>query len=148
MALKEVIMADMKSAMREKDSTRLNAIRLLRAALQRRELDDRTALDDDGVVAVVQKMIKQSRDSIAQFKRGGRDDLILNETTLVQVLERYLPEQINEAVLIDLVIKAIADTGADNMRDIGKVMAKLKPAIQGRADLGQVSAIVKQKLNS
>ncbi|MEE2804584.1 MAG: GatB/YqeY domain-containing protein [Pseudomonadota bacterium] len=148
MALKEVIMADMKSAMREKDSTRLNAIRLLRAALQRRELDDRTTLDDDGVVAVVQKMIKQSRDSIAQFKRGGRDDLILNETTLVQVLERYLPEQINEAVLIDLVIKAIADTGADNMRDIGKVMAKLKPAIQGRADLGQVSAIVKQKLNS
>ncbi len=141
-------MADMKSAMREKDSTRLNAIRLLRAALQRRELDDRTTLDDDGVVAVVQKMIKQSRDSIAQFKRGGRDDLILNETTLVQVLERYLPEQINEAVLIDLVIKAIADTGADNMRDIGKVMAKLKPAIQGRADLGQVSAIVKQKLNS
>ena len=140
-------MADMKSAMREKDSTRLNAIRLLRAALQRRELDDRTTLDDDGVVAVVQKMIKQSRDSIAQFKRGGRDDLILNETTLVQVLERYLPEQINEAVLIDLVIKAIADTGADNMRDIGKVMAKLKPAIQGRADLGQVSAIVKQKLN-
>ena len=72
----------------------------------------------------------------------------MNETTLVQVLERYLPEQINEAVLIDLVIKAIADTGADNMRDIGKVMAKLKPAIQGRADLGQVSAIVKQKLNS
>ena len=141
-------MADMKSAMREKDSTRLNAIRLLRAALQRRELDDRTTLDDDGVVAVVQKMIKQSRDSIAQFKRGGRDDLILNEMTLVQVLERYLPEQINEAVLIDLVIKAIADTGADNMRDIGKVMAKLKPAIQGRADLGQVSAIVKQKLNS
>ena len=148
MALKEIIMADMKSAMREKDSTRLNAIRLLRAALQRRELDDRTTLNDDGVVAVVQKMIKQSRDSIAQFKRGGRDDLILNETTLVQVLERYLPEQINEAVLIDLVIKAIADTGADNMRDIGKVMAKLKPAIQGRADLGQVSAIVKQKLNS
>ena len=148
MALKEVIMADMKSAMREKDTTRLNAIRLLRAALQRRELDDRTTLDDDGVVAIVQKMIKQSRDSIAQFKRGGRDDLILNETTLVQVLERYLPEQINEAVLIDLVIKAIADTGADNMRDIGKVMAKLKPAIQGRADLGQVSAIVKQKLNS
>jgi uncharacterized protein YqeY len=141
-------MADMKSAMREKDSTRLNAIRLLRAALQRRELDDRTTLNDDGVVAIVQKMIKQSRDSIAQFKRGGRDDLILNETTLVQVLERYLPEQINEAVLIDLVIKAIADTGADNMRDIGKVMAKLKPAIQGRADLGQVSAIVKQKLNS
>ena len=148
MALKEVIMADMKSAMREKDSTRLNAIRLLRAALQRRELDDRTTLDDDGVVAVVQKMIKQSRDSIAQFKRGGRDDLILNETTLVQVLERYLPEQINEAVLIDLIVKAIAVTGADNMRDIGKVMAKLKPAIQGRADLGQVSAIVKQKLNS
>ena len=148
MALKEVIMADMKSAMREKDSTRLNAIRLLRAALQRRELDDRTTLDDDGVVAVVEKMIKQSRDSIAQFKRGGRDDLILNETTLVQVLERYLPEQINEAVLIDLVIKAIADTGADNMPDIGKVMAQLTPAIQGRADLGQVSAIVKQKLNS
>ena len=90
MALKEVIMADMKSAMREKDTTRLNAIRLLRAALQRRELDDRTTLDDDGVVAVVQKMIKQSRDSIAQFKRGGRDDLILNEMTLVQVLELSL----------------------------------------------------------
>ena len=139
-------MADMQSAMRQKDSTRLNAIRLLRAALQRREVDERETLDDEGVLGIIQKMIKQSRDAITQFENGQRHDLVEKELSLISVLQQYLPQQLNEAAIIEAVTAAISDLGAGGLRDMGKVMGQLKTQLQGRADMGQVSTLVKEKL--
>ena len=139
-------MADMQSAMREKDSTRLNAIRLLRAALQRREVDERETLDDEGVLGIIQKMIKQSRDAITQFESGQRNDLVEKELSLILVLQQYLPQQLDEAAIIESVDAAISEHGASGLRDMGKVMVQLKAQLQGRADMGQVSALVKEKL--
>ena len=139
-------MADMQSAMREKDSTRLNAIRLLRAALQRREVDERETLDDEGVLGIIQKMIKQSRDAITQFESGQRNDLVEKELSLILVLQQYLPQQLDEAAIIESVDAAISELGARGLRDMGKVMGQLKAQLQGRADMGQVSALVKEKL--
>ena len=146
MALKELIVADMQSAMREKDSTRLNAIRLLRAALQRREVDERETLDDEGVLGIIQKMIKQSRDAITQFESGKRNDLVEKELSLILVLQQYLPQQLDEAAIIKSVDAVISELGASGLRDMGKVMVQLKAQLQGRADMGQVSALVKEKL--
>ena len=146
MALKELIVADMQSAMREKDSTRLNAIRLLRAALQRREVDERQTLDDEGVLGIIQKMIKQSRDAITQFESGQRNDLVEKELSLILVLQQYLPQQLDEAAIIESVDAAISELGARGLRDMGKVMGQLKAQLQGRADMGQVSTLVKEKL--
>jgi hypothetical protein len=139
-------MADMQSAMREKDSTRLNAIRLLRAALQRREVDDRETLDDEGVLGIIQKMIKQSRDAITQFESGQRNDLVEKELSLILVLQQYLPQQLDEAAIIASVDAAVSELGAGGLRDMGKVMGQLKAQLQGRADMGQVSTLVKEKL--
>ena len=139
-------MADMQSAMREKDSTRLNAIRLLRAALQRREVDEREPLDDEGVLGIIQKMIKQSRDAITQFENGQRDDLVEKELSLILVLQQYLPQQLDEAAITESVDAAISELGASGLRDMGKVMGQLKTQLQGRADMGQVSTLVKEKL--
>ena len=146
MALKELIVADMQSAMREKDSTRLNAIRLLRAALQRREVDERETLDDEGVLGIIQKMIKQSRDAITQFESGQRNDLVEKELSLILVLQQYLPQQLDEAAIAESVDAAISELGASGLRDMGKVMGQLKAQLQGRADMGQVSTLVKEKL--
>ena len=146
MALKELIVADMQSAMREKDSTRLNAIRLLRAALQRREVDERETLDDEGVLGIIQKMIKQSRDAITQFENGQRDDLVEKELSLILVLQQYLPQQLDEAAITESVDAAISELGASGLRDMGKVMGQLKTQLQGRTDMGQVSTLVKEKL--
>ena len=139
-------MADMQSAMREKDSTRLNAIRLLRAALQRREVDERETLDDEGVLGIIQKMIKQSRDAITQFESGQRNDLVEKELSLILVLQQYLPQQLDEAAIAECVDAAISELGASGLRDMGKVMGQLKVQLQGRADMGQVSTLVKEKL--
>ena len=139
-------MADMQSAMREKDSTRLNAIRLLRAALQRREVDERETLDDEGVLGIIQKMIKQSRDAITQFESGHRNDLVEKELSLILVLQQYLPQQLDEAAITESVDAAISELGASGLRDMGKVMGQLKAQLQGRADMGQVSTLVKDKL--
>ena len=139
-------MADMQSAMREKDSTRLNAIRLLRAALQRREVDDRETLDDEGVLGIIQKMIKQSRDAITQFESGHRNDLVEKELSLILVLQQYLPQQLDEETITESVDAAISELGASGLRDMGKVMGQLKAQLQGRADMGQVSTLVKEKL--
>ena len=139
-------MADMQSAMREKDSTRLNAIRLLRAALQRREVDERETLDDEGVLGIIQKMIKQSRDATTQFESGHRNDLVEKELSLILVLQQYLPQQLDEATITESVDAAISELGASGLRDMGKVMGQLKAQLQGRADMGQVSALVKEKL--
>ena len=146
--LKDRITADMKEAMRAKEAVRLETIRLLRAAIQRREVDERVELDEDEVLAVVQKMIKQGRDSIEQFEKGGRDDLVQKEAATLEILETYLPEQLDESKLAALIDEALTETGAQSIRDMGKVMGWLKPHVQGRADMGSVSASIKQKLSA
>ena len=146
MSLREQITADMKDAMRAKAAVRLEAIRLLRAAIQRREVDERTELDDEEVLTVVQKMIKQGRDAIEQFEKGGRDDLVQKEAATLAVLETYLPEQLDDDKLAALIDQALTETDAQSMRDMGKVMGWLKTRVQGRADMGAVSASIKQKL--
>lgn len=146
--LKERIVAEMKEAMRARESVRLDAIRLLRAAIQRREIDERVELGDEEVLAVIQKMIKQGRDSIAQFEQGARDDLVQKEAAMLAVLETYLPEQLAEGELTELINKALTETDAQSVRDMGKVMGWLKPRVQGRADMGAVSSAIKQKLSA
>ena len=146
--LKERIVAEMKEAMRARESVRLDAIRLLRAAIQRREIDERVELGDEEVLAVIQKMIKQGRDSIAQFEQGARDDLVQKEAAMLAVLETYLPEQLAEGELAELINKALNETDAQSVRDMGKVMGWLKPRVQGRADMGTVSSAIKQKLST
>ena len=140
-------MADMQSAMRQKDSTRLNAIRLLRAALQRREVDERETLDDEGVLGIIQKMIKQSRDAITQFKNGQRHDLVEKELSLISVLQQYLPQQLNEAAIIEAIAATISDLGAGGLRDMGKVMGVLKSKHADTLDFSKVSSIIKELLN-
>ncbi len=132
--------------MRAKDTPRLDTIRMLRAAIQRKEVDDQVALDDDGVIAVIEKQIKQARDSIEQFTAGNRPDLANKEQASVDILAQYLPEPLGDDELDALIRAAIAETGAKSMKDMGRVMGRIKPQIQGRADMGQVSAKVKALL--
>ena len=146
-ALKEQLIADMKTAMREKDSARLEVIRLLRAAVQRKEVDDRVELDDEQVLAVIQKQIKQANDSITQFTEGGRDDLADKEKFGLEVMQQYMPEQLSAEELQTLVTDAISKTGAESIKDMGKVIGMLKPKVQGRADMGQLSQMIKSALN-
>ena len=145
--LKDRIVSDMKDAMRAKDAVRLESIRLLRAAIQRREVDERIDLTDEDVVSVVQKMVKQGKDSIALFEQGGREDLVQKEAATLAVLETYLPKQLDEQALLILIEKAVSESGAQTVRDIGKVMGLLKPQVQGQADMGVVSGLIKQKLS-
>jgi uncharacterized protein YqeY len=145
--LKDRIVSDMKDAMRAKDAVRLESIRLLRAAIQRREVDERIDLTDEDVVSVVQKMVKQGKDSIALFEQGGREDLVQKEAATLAVLETYLPEQLDEQALLILIEKAVSESGAQTLRDMGKVMGLLKPQVQGQADMGVVSGLIKQKLS-
>jgi uncharacterized protein YqeY len=146
MALRERITEDMKSAMRAGEKERLAAIRLALAAIKQREIDERITLDDGQVLAVLEKMIKQRREAITQFASGGRADLVAKETAEITVLQGYLPEPLSEAQIDALIGEAIAATGAASIRDMGKVMAVVKPKAQGRADMGAVSARIKQKL--
>jgi uncharacterized protein len=146
MALKDRITEDMKNAMRAGEKDRLAAIRLLLAAIKQREVDERISLDDGQVLGVLEKMIKQRREAIAQFQTGGRADLVAKETAEIGVLQGYLPAQLTEAELEALITESIAATGATTIKDMGKVMAAVKPKAQGRADLGAVSARIKQKL--
>ena len=148
MSLKEQILADMKSAMREKDASRLESIRLLRAAIQRKEVDDQVELSDEDVLAIVQKQIKQSQDAIRQFNDGDRADLAEKEQVHVNNLQEYLPEQMSDDEIAAAVNAAIASTGAESMRDMGKVMGLLKGQLQGKADMGKVSGLIKAQLNS
>lgn len=146
MALKDRITEDMKKAMRAADKDRLGTIRLILAAIKQREVDERITLDDGQVLAVLEKMIKQRREAIAQFQSGGRADLVAKETAEIGVLQGYLPAQLSEAELDVLINESIAATGATSIKDMGKVMAAIKPKAQGRADLGAVSARIKQRL--
>ena len=136
----------MKAAMRAKDSARLSAIRLLLAALKQKEVDERVELSDADVLGVIDKMIKQRRESIAQFEKAARKDLAEAEKFEVEVLAGYLPQQMSEAELEQAVAAAIKESGAGSVKDMGKVMAALKAKLAGRADMGKVSALVKAKL--
>ena len=147
MSLREQITADMKEAMRARDTARLEAVRLLRAAIQRREVDEQIELTDDEVLSVIQKMIKQGRDSIEQFEKGDRHDLVEKETAMLAVLEPYLPDALSDEDLAALIAEALTYTNAASMRDMGQVMGWLKPQLQGKADMAAVSAIVREKLN-
>jgi uncharacterized protein len=147
MALKERITEDMKSAMRAGEKERLATIRLALAAIKQREVDERISLDDTQVLAVLEKMIKQRREAITQFELGARADLVAKETAEIGVLQGYLPAQMSAAELEALIQEAIATTGATSMKDMGKVMAALKPKAQGRADMGALSAQIKQRLS-
>ncbi len=136
----------MKDAMRAKDSVTLESIRMLRAAIQRKELDDKTELDDDGVLLVIEKSIKQSRDAADQFVKGERQDLADKENQNIDVLKKYMPEALDGHEIAQLIDDAMRQTGANSMKDMGKVMGLLKPQIQGRADMGLVSKLVKERL--
>jgi uncharacterized protein YqeY len=137
----------MKSAMKAREAERLAALRLLLAALKQREVDERVTLDDAGVVAVVEKMIKQRKDSIAQYEKAQRKDLADKERYEISVLEGYLPKQMSQQEVEAAVAEALAQSGAKSPADMGKVMGVLKPRLAGRADMGKVSALVKSKLS-
>lgn len=147
MTLKQQISEHMKDAMRAKDSQRLSIIRLLLAAIKQREVDERIELSDTDIMSVIEKMLKQRRDSISQFEAGGRQDLADKEKFEVSVLQSYLPQPLSESELNSEITQALSTSGAKTMQDMGKVMAILKPRLAGRADMSKVSAMVKAKLS-
>lgn len=147
MSLKQQINEDMKSAMRAKETARLGAIRLLLAALKQKEVDERIELTDTDVLAIIDKMLKQRRDSIAQYEAAGRQELADVEKFEISVLQTYMPQQMSEAEVAAAVEQAVAASGAAGVQDMGKVMAILKPQLAGRADLGKVSGQVKAALS-
>ena len=144
--LKDRITEDMKNAMRAKQSDRLGAIRLLLAAIKQKEVDERVALDDAAVLGIVEKLIKQRQDSIEQFGKAGRPDLVGKEKDELELLRGYLPQQMSDAELSAAVDAALAESGATGPQAMGKAMALLKSRIAGRADMGKASALVKQRL--
>ena len=146
MSLKDQITEDMKNAMRAKETARLGAIRLLLAAIKQREVDDRIVLDDAAVIATVEKMIKQRKDSISQFEKANRDDLVAIEVAEMTILQAYLPSQMSDAEVEAAVAAAVASTGATGPQDMGKVIGALKGQLAGKADMGKVSALVKAAL--
>jgi len=146
MSLKAQISEDMKTAMRAKDSVRLGAIRLLQAAIKQREVDERVELDDSNVIAVIEKMLKQRRDSIAAYESANRHDLADVEKFEVTVLQTYLPQQLTEDEIKAILEKVVVDTGAAGIKDMGKVMAEIKPLVAGRADMGKISGLIKTRL--
>ncbi len=146
MSLKDKITDDMKSAMKAGEKDRLKAVRLILAAVKQIEVDTRMELDDTAVLSVLDKMVKQRRDSIEQFEKGGREDLVNIELAEIAVIETYLPEQLSIEELDALIDEVISATGAENIRDMGKVMGQIKSKAAGRADMGAVSAKVKARL--
>jgi len=146
MSLKAQISEDMKNAMRAKDSARLGTIRLLQAAIKQREVDERIELDDSNVIAVIEKMLKQRRDSIAAYESANRNDLADVEKFEVSVLQTYLPQQLTEDEIKDILEKVVTDTGAAGIKDMSKVMAAIKPLVAGRADMGKISGLIKTRL--
>jgi hypothetical protein len=146
MTLKARITEDMKTAMRSGEKDRLSCIRMLQAGIQQREVDERITLDDAQVLAVIDKMIKQRRESVTQFEAGHRADLVAKESAEIAWLTQYLPAQLGDAELEALIREAIAATGAASMKEMGKVMGWLKPKVQGRTDIGALSARIKTTL--
>jgi len=148
MSLKGTITEDMKSAMKAGDKDRLKVVRLMLAAIKQIEVDTRSELDDTAVLGVLDKMVKQRRDSIEQFAKGGRDDLVAIEEAEISVLETYLPTKMDDTELEALIDETIAATGAESIRDMGKVMGAIKGKAAGRADMGTVGAKVKSRLGA
>ena len=148
MSLKDQITEDMKTAMRAKDSERLGTIRLLMASMKQKEVDERIELDDAAVIAAMEKMVKQRKDSVSQFDAAGREDLSAVERAEIVVIEKYLPAKLGEAEILAAIDAAIAETGASGPADMGKLMGALKPKLAGQADMGLVSALVKKKFAS
>ena len=146
MSLKDQITEDMKSAMRAKETARLGTIRLLLAAIKQREVDDRVVLDDAAIISTIEKMIKQRKDSISQFEKAGRDDLVAVESAEMIILQAYLPAQMSDAEVQAAVATAVASTGAAGPQDMGKVIGVLKGQLAGKADMGKVSGLVKAAL--
>ena len=145
-ALKDRITADMKTAMREKDKERLATIRMLTAAIKQREVDERIELTDDDVIAIVEKLVKQRREAEAQYRAGDRADLADQEASEAALLADYLPEQLDDAEIDQLVDDAVTTTGAESMRDMGKAMGMPKPKVAGRTDMSALSAKIKARL--
>jgi uncharacterized protein len=148
MSLKERVQEDMKTAMRAADKDRLATVRLILAAIKQREIDERIVLDDTQVLAVLEKMVKQRRESITQFEAGGRSDLVAKERAELELINGYLPAPLSDAELDALIQSAIADTGASSLKDMGKVMSLIKGKAQGRADMAQVGARIKARLTA
>ena len=145
--LKQLITNDMKLAMKAKDKSALKAIRMILGAIKQKEIDDRIELDDAQVLVVIQKMVKQRKDSISQFADAGRTDLVEVEESELVIINNYMPEQLSNDEVDAVVTKAIADSGADSMKDIGKLMGILKGQLDGKADMGAVSQLIKVKLS-
>ena len=146
MPLRDQLNEDIKASMKARETDKLAALRLLLSSVKQREVDERITLDDAGVVGVVEKMIKQRKDSIAQFEKAARQDLADKEKYEISVIEAYLPQQLSQAEVEAIVAEAIAATGAKGTADMGKVMGVVKPKLAGRADMGKVSGLVKAKL--
>lgn len=146
--LKQHIKDDMKNALKAGDKRRLGVVRLILAAIQQREVDERIELDDTQVLAVLDKMVKQRRDSVSQYSAAGREDLAEVERYEIEVCQGYLPQALTEAEIAALIDAAIAATGAAGMKDMSKVMAQIRPQAQGRADMGAISALIKQRLGA
>lgn len=145
--LRQRIESDMKAAMRAKDKERLGTIRLILAAIKQKEIDERITLTDTDILAVLDKMVKQRRDSISQFQQAGRQELADKETAEVTVIQEYMPEAMGESEVDAIIAEAITTVGASSPQDIGKIMGLIKPKLQGRADMGLVSRKVKEKLS-
>jgi uncharacterized protein YqeY len=148
MSLKDTITSDMKTAMKGGDKDRLGVIRLILAAIKQREVDERIVLDDAQVLGVIEKMIKQRRDSIEQFRAAAREDLAAKEEYEVGVIQAYMPAQLGEAEIDAIIAKAIQDSGATSGKDMGKVIGLVRPQVAGKADMGAVSQAVKNKLSA
>ena len=147
-SLKSKIQADMKSSMKSGDKSRLGVIRLMLSAIKQVEVDERVELDDTRIIAVLDKMAKQRRESISQFDQAGRDDLSAIEHAELEIIQEYLPEALSEAEIEALIEQSIAAAGAETIKDMGKVMGMLKPKLQGRADMGKVSQQIKSRLSA
>lgn len=147
-SLKQQLTADMKSAMKDKDKQRLTTIRLILSAVKQVEVDERIDVDDQRLLAILDKMAKQRRESISQYEQAEREDLADIERTELAIISTYLPEAFSQQQITELVEQAISSTSASSMKDMGKVMATLKPQLQGRADMSQVSVLIKSKLSN
>ena len=146
MSLKERIQEDTKVAMRSKDKDRLATLRLISAAIKQREVDERISLDEKQIIAVLERMLKQRRESITQYQAANRDDLVAKETAELEIIQAYMPAALDDAAINRLIDEAIAKTGAQSLRDMGKVMADIKDKAQGRADMADISSRVKARL--
>ena len=147
MSIRESINQDLKEAMRSRDKTTLNTLRLVNAAVKQIEVDERITVDEARMLAILDKLCKQRKESIAQYQNAGRDDLVEKEQAELVIIEKYLPAPLSEDEINALIATAISDTQAANMQDMGKVMAELKPKLQGRADMGKVSQLIRAKLS-